>query len=233
MSEAIVQVKKLTKKYGKKIALKEVDLELKPGQIIGLCGPNGSGKTTLIKVLNGLLKQYTGEVLIDGYRPNVHTKSLVSYLPDISYLAEWMSGKEIVAMFADLYDDFDSEKMDSLLERMDLDKNQRIRELSKGNKEKFQLALVMSRSAKIYILDEPIAGVDPAARDFIINTIINNYAKDALVLISTHLIQDVETIFDSVIFLKEGEVILFDEVDTIRKREGRSVDELFREVFKC
>jgi len=233
MNEPLIQIHQLSKKYGKRLALNAIDLELPGGQIVGLCGPNGSGKTTLIKVLNGLLRQYRGEVLIDGHPPDIHTKSLISYLPDVTYLADWLSGREVIMMFRDLYDDFDEEKMNDLLAGMELDPRLRIKELSKGNKEKFQLALVMSRKAKIYILDEPIAGVDPAARDFIINTVLNNYAPDALVLISTHLIQDVEKIFDAVIFLKEGEVILFDEVESLRKKAERSIDELFREVFKC
>lgn len=233
MSEVIISIENLTKSYGNKTALKNIDLNLSSGAIVGLCGPNGSGKTTLIKVLNGLLKKYSGEINIMGHKPDDFTRANISYLPDVSYLADWMSGKEIISLFSDLYADFDPVTMDELLSHMKIDKNSRIKTLSKGNKEKFQLALVMSRRAKIYILDEPIAGVDPAARDFILDTILNNYNPEALVLISTHLIQDVEKIFDSVIFLKEGEIVLFDEVDNIRQKEGRSIDELFREVFKC
>lgn len=233
MGDTMIEIKNLTKKYGKHVALKNVNLSLKSGQIVGLLGPNGSGKTTLIKVLNGLLKQYDGEVLIDGQKPNAYTKSIVSYLPDTTYLSDWMTGEDIISLFRDLYLDFDEQKMNDLLKRMNIDKKLRLKTLSKGNKEKFQLALVMSRRAKIYILDEPIGGVDPAARDLILNTILTNYAEDALVLISTHLIQEVEKIFDSVIFLKEGEVVLFDEVDAIRQREETSIDELFREEFKC
>ncbi len=233
MSETIIALENLTKSYYNTVALDNVNLNLKTGQIVGLCGPNGSGKTTLIKILNGLLKRYEGRVLIDGQKPNVYTRSLISYLPDVCYLAKWMTGNEVIMMFKDLYIDFDGEKMASLAERMKIDTKRQIKEMSKGTVEKFQLALVMSRQAKIYILDEPIGGVDPAARDLILNTIIDNYAENSLVLLSTHLIQDVEKIFDSVIFLKDGEVVLFDEVDNIRQEQQRSIDELFREVFRC
>ena len=233
MNETLIELRNLTKFYGRTRALSAVNLQLQSGQIVGLCGPNGSGKTTIIKILNGLLHNYTGQVIIDGHKPDQHTRSLISYLPDVTYLPEWMTGKELITMFRDLYTDFDSGKMDELLARMQLDKTTRIRELSKGNKEKFQLALVMSRRARIYILDEPIAGVDPAAREFILDTILNNYAEDALLLLSTHLIADVEKIFDSVIFLKQGEVSLFRRVDDIREQEKCSVDQLFREVFRC
>lgn len=233
MNDEVIQIKGLTKSYGNHVALKNVNLSLKSGQIVGLLGPNGSGKTTLIKVLNGLLKKYNGEVLIAGQKPNAYTKSLISYLPDTTYLSNWMTGSDAIQLFRDMYIDFDEQKMNALLERMNIDKKVRLKSLSKGNKEKFQLALVMSRRAKIYILDEPIGGVDPAARDLILDTILNNYEEDSLVLISTHLIQDVEKVFDSVIFLKEGEVVLFDEVDAIRQREQKSIDELFREEFKC
>jgi len=233
MNETIISIDNLTKRYGTTVALKNIDLELQTGQIVGLCGPNGSGKSTLIKILNGLLKQYDGTVAIDGHMPDAHTRSLISYLPDVSYLAGWMRGKEIISMFKDLYLDFDVEKMHSLLDKMSISQDIRIKEMSKGTKEKFQLALVMSRNAKIYILDEPIGGVDPVARELILDTIISNYQTDSLVLLSTHLIQDVEKIFDSVIFLKEGEVVLFDEVDKLRADRQCSIDELFREVFRC
>ena len=233
MSEAIIKINNLTKRYGKLTALTDVSLELKPGQIVGLLGPNGSGKTTLIKVINGLLRNYTGEVTIDGQRPNDYTKSQISYLPDTTYLSDWMTGKDVIEFFRDIYADFDEQKMNELLDRMHIDKKVKVKTLSKGNKEKFQLALVMSRRARVYILDEPIGGVDPAARELILDTIISNYAENAIVLISTHLIQDVEKIFDSVIFLKEGQVVLFDEVDAIRQREEKSIDELFREEFRC
>jgi len=233
MNDAIIKINNLTKKYGKLTALSNVSLELKPGQIVGLLGPNGSGKTTLIKVINGLLRNYTGDITIDGAKPNAYTKSQISYLPDTTYLSDWMTGKDVIEFFRDMYVDFDEQKMNSLLERMNIDKKVKIKTLSKGNKEKFQLALVMSRRARVYILDEPIGGVDPAARELILDTILSNYEENAIVLISTHLIQDVEKIFDSVIFLKEGKVALFDEVDAIRQREEKSIDELFREEFRC
>ena len=233
MSEAIIKITNLTKNYGQIRALDDVNLEFLPGQIVGLCGPNGSGKTTLIKVLNGLLRQYSGEVLIDGHKPDAHTRSLISYLPDTIYLAGYLTGKEVINMFADLYSDFDVEKMESLIQRMNISDKLRITTMSKGTKEKFQLALVMSRRAKIYILDEPIGGVDPAARQLILDTILTNYDEEAVMIISTHLIQDVEKVFDSVVFLKDGAVALYDNVDNIRQKEQRSIDELFREVFKC
>ena len=233
MNDAIIKINNLTKKYGKLTALSNVTLELRPGQIVGLLGPNGSGKTTLIKVINGLLRNYTGDITIDGTKPNAYTKSQISYLPDTTYLSDWMTGKDVIEFFRDMYVDFDEQKMNSLLERMNIDKKAKVKTLSKGNKEKFQLALVMSRRARVYILDEPIGGVDPAARELILDTILSNYEENAIVLISTHLIQDVEKIFDSVIFLKEGKVVLFDEVDAIRQREEKSIDELFREEFRC
>ena len=233
MSDTIIKISNLTKKYANKRALNDVSLELESGRIVGLLGSNGSGKTTLIKILNGLLRNYTGEVTIDGQVPNAYTKSQVSYLPDTTYLSDWMSGNDVIDLFRDMYADFDEQRMNNLLERMDIDKNSKIKTLSKGNKEKFQLALVMSRRARVYILDEPIGGVDPAARELILDTILNNYQENAIVIISTHLIQDVEKIFDSVIFLKNGKVVLFDDVDAIREREQKSIDELFREEFRC
>ena len=215
------------------MVLKDINLNLTSGKIVGLLGPNGSGKTTLIKILNGLLKDYQGEVLVGGQPIGLHSKEIISYLPDEPYFENWMTTKDALHLFKDLYQDFDIEKALSLMERMNLEKNVRIKELSKGMKEKFQLALVMSRRAKIYILDEPIGGVDPAARDFILEIILNNYSEDAMVLISTHLISDIEKIFDEVIFIKNGSIVLHEDSETLRTQRQASIDQIFREEFKC
>jgi len=229
----MIEIKNVTKTYDGKPALINVNLSLQSGKIIGLLGPNGSGKTTLIKILNGLLRDYKGEVLIDGNPVNEISKSLVSYLPDRNYLPNWTNAEGAIKIFKDLYQDFDEAKMRSLFAKLNLDPKQPLKKMSKGMKEKFQLALVMSRNAKIYILDEPIGGVDPAARELILKTILENYAPESLVLISTHLIADIEQIFDSVIFLKEGQVVLFEDVDTIRQTQAKSIEEYFKEVFRC
>lgn len=229
----MIELKNVSKHYKQTEALKNVSLSLKPGQIVGILGPNGSGKTTLIKILNGLLRDYSGEVLIENQGIGVHSKSLISYLPDQTYLANWMTGEKAIDLFKDMYADFDETRMRELLSKLKLDSKQSIKTMSKGMKEKFQLALVMSRKAKIYILDEPIGGVDPAARELILNTILDNYATDSLVIISTHIISEIEQIFDTVVFLKEGEVVLCDDVDQIRSTHNKSIDELFKEIFKC
>ena len=229
----LIEVSHLSKYYGKKAALNNVSLTLEPGKIIGLLGPNGSGKTTLIKVLNGLLKDIKGEVMIHGQKPGKSTKAIISYLPDDDYFSDWMKAEDAVQLFKDFYKDFDADKASSLMERLSIDPKQRIKTMSKGQKEKFQLSLVMSRNALVYIFDEPIGGVDPAAREVILDIILNNYSEDSLVLISTHLITDIEKIFDEVVFLKEGEVVLHRNVEELRGETGKSVDELFREVFKC
>lgn len=229
----LIEVSHLSKYYGKKAALNNVSLTLEPGKIIGLLGPNGSGKTTLIKVLNGLLKDIKGEVMIHGQKPGKSTKAIISYLPDDDYFSDWMKAEDAVQLFKDFYKDFDADKASSLMERLSIDPKQRIKTMSKGQKEKFQLSLVMSRNALVYIFDEPIGGVDPAAREVILDIILNNYSEDSLVLISTHLITDIEKIFDEVVFLKEGEVVLHRNVEELRSETGKSVDELFREVFKC
>ena len=229
----MIELKNVSKRYKQTEALKNVSLSLKPGQIVGILGPNGSGKTTLIKILNGLLRDYSGEVLIDNQSVGVQSKSLISYLPDQTYLADWMNGEKAIDLFKDMYSDFDETRMRDLMAKLKLDSKQSIKTMSKGMKERFQLALVMSRNAKIYILDEPIGGVDPAARELILNTILDNYASDSLVIISTHIISEIEQIFDTVVFLKEGEVVLCDDVDQIRSTHNKSIDELFKEVFKC
>lgn len=232
MSE-LIQIDNLNKKYGKKLVLKDVHLTLTSGKIIGLLGPNGSGKTTLIKILNGLLKDYEGHIHIDQQPIGVHSKNVISYLPDEPYFENWMTTSDALNLFVDMYEDFDLNKALSLMERMDIEKSIKIKELSKGMKEKFQLILVMSRKAKIYILDEPLGGIDPAARELILDIILNNYAEDALVLLSTHLIADIEKIFDEVIFLKNGEVILHENSEDLRMRRQASINDVFKEEFKC
>lgn len=229
----ILECKNLSKKYGRKQALSCVNLSLKSGRIIGLLGPNGSGKTTMIKLINGLLTPTQGKILINGMTPGVDTKSIVSYLPERTYLDESMRITEAINYFEDFYRDFDRNKALKMLAKVHLDPSMRIKTLSKGNKEKVQLILVMSRRAKLYCLDEPIAGVDPAARDYILSTIINNYEPDATILLSTHLISDVENILDEVIFIQNGCIKMQEDVETIRDKKGKSIDDLFREVFKC
>jgi ABC-2 type transport system ATP-binding protein len=232
MSE-ILECQSLSKKFSGSVALSDVNLTLERGRIIGLLGPNGSGKTTFIKILNGLLVPDTGKVLIAGMEPGVETKKIVSYLPEKTYLADWMKVSDIVDFFKDFYEDFDPKRACDMLERLQIDPQRKLKTLSKGTKEKVQLILVMSRQADLYCLDEPIGGVDPAARDYILNTIITNYNENATVLISTHLIAEIENILDEIIFIKNGAVTLHSSVDDIRTKEGKSIDSLFREVFRC
>ncbi len=222
----------LSKRYGSTMALNNLNLSLESGKIVGLLGPNGSGKTTLIKLINGLLTPTAGTVTVDGFAPGPESKKLVAYLPDNSYLNSWMTIKQIVEFFTDFYADFRPELAYEMLARLGLSANMRLKTLSKGNKEKVCLILVMSRNARLYVLDEPIAGVDPAARDYVLSTIINNYNPEATVLISTHLIADIEQVLDEVVFIRNGQIVLQSTVDAIREEHGKSVDELFREVFK-
>lgn len=231
----ILECRDLTKSYGKGAppALNHVNLKLMRGRIIGLLGPNGSGKTTLIKLANGLLSTGTGEILIDGKPVGVETKKIVSYLPERNSLDLTMTVDEAIRYFQDFYEDFDINRAYEMLHNLQIDPRAKIKTLSKGTREKVQLILVMSRRAQLYILDEPIGGVDPAARDYILQTIIRNYDENATVLISTHLIADVESILDDVVFLKNGQVVLYAPVDGIREENGKSVDALFREVFRC
>ena len=229
----ILTCENLSKRYGDVMALDAVNLNIEPGRIVGLLGPNGSGKTTLIKLANGLLTPTEGRVLIDGMEPGVETKKLVSYLPERTYLANWMSVKQLLTFFEDFYEDFDRERAMAMLSHLGITENQRIRQMSKGTREKVQLILVMSRRAKLYLLDEPIGGVDPAARDYILNTIIGNYDPQAAVVISTHLIADVEPLLDEVIFIQNGHILRHTPVDEIREEMGKSVDALFREEFRC
>lgn len=230
---AILECKQLSKHFGAEPALSGVNFTIEPGGIVGLLGPNGSGKTTLFKLANGLLTPDCGEILIDGMAPSVETKKIVSYLPERTYFSNWMRVDRLVDMFADFYEDFDRNAALDMIQRMDIQTHQQIKEMSKGTREKVQLILVMSRRAKLYLLDEPIGGVDPATRDYILNTIISNYNPEAAVVIATHLIADVENILDEVIFLNRGEIALRSTVDAIRAEQGKSVDAVFREVFRC
>lgn len=230
---AILECNNLKKSFGANKALAGIDLKVERGRIVGLLGPNGSGKTTLIKLANNLLTPDEGNITIGGKKPGVETKRIVSYLPEKTYLNNWMRVQQIIEFFADFYADFKPEKAYDMLSRLNINPHDRLKSLSKGNKEKVQLILVMSRDAELYLLDEPIGGVDPAARDYILETIISNYSENATVIISTHLISDIEKILDDVIFIKEGRVILTSTVDSIRDEKGKSVDALFREVFKC
>jgi len=230
---ALLEVQQLTKYFGSTAALENVSFTLDAGHIVGLLGPNGSGKTTLIKILNGLLTPSSGQVLIEGVAPGTYTKTRISYLPDHIYFDNWMRVRDCVGLFADFYADFDRAKADEMLGSLGIDDSKTFRTLSKGTQEKVQLALVMSRRAQLYLLDEPIGGVDPAARDYILNTIITNYNDQGAVLISTHLIADIEKVLDDVVILSNGRVERVDNVDHIREQTGKSVDEVFREAFKC
>lgn len=230
----LVELVGLTKSYDKKnVAVNNITLTLPKGKIIGLLGPNGSGKTTLIKMLNGLLTPTQGSIKINGQYVGVNTKAQVAYLPDRTYLSGGQKISEILDFFSDFYADFSKEKAIEMLQSLNIDPSVKLKTLSKGNKEKVQLILVMSRQASLYILDEPIAGVDPAARDYILRTIINNYNPDATVIISTHLIGDIEQVLDEVIFMRYGHLVLYTSVDNIREQHGKSVDAYFREVFAC
>lgn len=232
MSE-LLECKSLSKKFSGFTALSDVNLCIERGKIIGLLGPNGSGKSTLLKTINGLLVPDSGTIKIAGMEPGVESKKIVSYLPEKTYLAEWMKVSETIDFFGDFYDNFDKKKAYDMLERLHIDPKKRLKTMSKGTKEKVQLILVMSRKADLYCLDEPIGGVDPASRDYILNTIITNYNENATVLISTHLIADIEKVLDDVVFIKDGLITLHSSVDDVRTKEGKSIDSLFREVFKC
>ena len=231
MSELLC-CEKLSKNYGGLIVLNSIDLTLESGKIIGLLGPNGSGKTTLIKIINGLLTPTAGNITVMGEKIGTESKKVVAYLPDNSFLNSWMTVEQIVNMFKDFYEDFREDRAYEMLAKLGITPAVKLKTLSKGNKEKVSLILVMSRNAKLYVLDEPIAAVDPATRDYIISTIINNYNPEASVLISTHLISDIEQVLDDVIFINNGNIVLHKSVDEIREEHSKSVDELFREVFK-
>lgn len=229
----MIEINRLSKSFGDVEALKDVSLKLGKGKIVGLLGPNGSGKTTLIKILTGLLMPAEGSVLIDGREPGVETRRKVAYLPDRNSLPGYMNAAELVNMFDDFFEDFDRTKAEAMLEELGIDRKKSMKKLSKGTQEKLQLCLVMARQASVYLLDEPIGGVDPATRDYILRTIISNYNENAVVVISTHLIADIESVLDEVIFIKQGEVVLHRNAEELREENGQSIDGLFREVFRC
>lgn len=231
--ENIVEIKELNKSYAKKEVIKNMNLNIPKGKIVGLLGPNGSGKSTLIKLMNGLLHQDSGEILINGISPSIETKKIVSYLPERTYLNDWMKVKDLLEFFKDFYEDFDINKANSMIDSLKIDVNEKLKTMSKGTKEKVQLILVMSRKASLYILDEPIGGVDPAARSYILKTILSNYCQGSTLLIATHLISEIESICDDVIFISKGDIVLQGNVDEIREEKGKSIDSLFREEFRC
>ena len=229
---AILNIQNLTKSYGKVFSITDININIEPGQIVGLLGPNGSGKTTLIKVITGLLTSYTGSVEINGTPPGHQSNSYISYLPDKEHIPNWLKVSQAINMFEDFYNDFDKDLVSNMLKTMNIPTNMRLKQLSRGQREKVQLSLVMSRRAKLYILDEPIGAVDPASRDFILDTILKNYNRDASILISTHIISDIEPILDQVIFLKEGKILIQGDTDDIREEYNLSLDGAFRQVFK-
>lgn len=233
MNDLLLECKNVCKSYGKHSVLKSVNLNLSSGKIVGLLGKNGSGKTTLIKAINGLLSLDKGEILIDGKNIGIETKKIVSYLPERTYLNLHKKVRDIIDYFNDFYEDFDKDKAYKLLDNLDIKAEDKLSEMSKGMREKVQLSLVMSRKAKLYILDEPMGGVDPATRDYILDTILNNFNDGATILMSTHLISDIERVLDEVIFIDNGKIIKHEDADKLRKETGKSVDEVFREEFKC
>ncbi len=229
----LLEVKNLNKKYDDKNVLKDINLKLSSGKIIGLLGKNGAGKTTLIKLINDLLTPTSGEILVKGNKIGVETKKAISYLPERTYLNKQMKVKEVLSYFEDFYDNFDAQKARKLLKDLDLDESQSLSKMSKGMQEKVQLVLVMSRNADLYILDEPLGGVDPATRDYILDTILSNFNENASVIISTHLISDIERVLDEVVFIDKGKIALHSDTDELRKNENASIDEIFRRMFKC
>lgn len=233
MENTIIKLENVVKRYSKKEALKGINLEIPKGKIVGLLGPNGSGKSTMIKLLNGLLQPDEGTIEIAGMKPSIETKKIVSYLPERTYLSEWMKMKDLLKFFSDFYEDFDLEKAEEMIEALNINVDEKIKDMSKGTKEKVQLILVMSRNADVYILDEPIGGVDPAARSFIMRTILQNFSEESTLIIATHLISEIENICDEIIFLSYGEIKLQGNVDEIREEKGKSIDALFREEFRC
>lgn len=227
----IIEVKNVSKTYFNKKALNNISLNIEEGKVVGILGPNGSGKTTLIKILAGILRQSKGEVTIDGKTPGVYSKSIVSYLPDRNFLYDWMKISDAINMYKEFFQDFDEKRAEELLQFMKLEKTMKVKELSKGMHEKLNLTLVLSRRAKVYILDEPIAGVDPVARDQILDAIINNYNKESSMIITTHLVRDMENLFDDVVFLREGEITLQGNADELRAEKSMKIDDLFKEIF--
>ncbi|WP_022933142.1 ABC transporter ATP-binding protein [Treponema bryantii] len=231
--DTVLECKDLTKKYITKSALKGINISVPKGAIVGLLGPNGSGKTTLLKLAAGLLKPTSGEISVCGLKPGAESKLIAAYQPDRVYLNDWMTVKDLVQMMADFYPNFNKDKAFDMLKSLKIEAGDKLKSLSKGTKEKVQLILTMSREVPLYMLDEPIGGVDPAARDYILNTIISNYSENATVIISTHLISDIESVLNYVLFLKEGNIIRQGDVDDIRQEKGMSIDQLFREEFRC
>jgi len=229
----LLEINNLNKSFDNKEILKDINLSIQSGKIIGLLGKNGVGKTTLIKLINDLLTPTSGEILIKGQKIGIETKKVISYLPERTYLNKQMKVSEVISYFEDFYDNFDSEKAKKLLKDLDLDINQKLAKMSKGMQEKVQLVLVMSRNADLYVLDEPLGGVDPATRDYILDTILSNFSENASVIISTHLISDIEKILDEVIFIDKGQIVLQSDADKLRKKEKSSIDEIFRRMFKC
>ena len=230
---SLVEFKNLSKNYGTKQALVDVNIKFEKGKIYGLLGPNGSGKTTMIKIINDLLQPSGGEILVNGKEPGIESKKIISYLPERTYLNMNMKVSELIQFFKDFCDDFDEEKATKLLEKLKINKTDRLKNMSKGTKEKVQLIMVMSRKAELYILDEPIGGVDPASRDYILDTILTNFNEGASIIICTHLIADIEKILDQVIFINQGKIVLNEDADTIRNKRQTTIDKLFREEFKC
>lgn len=229
----LVRCNNLCKEFDKRKILKDVNLTIPKGKIVGLLGKNGMGKTTFLKLINDLLTPTSGEVLINGEKPNINSKKVISYLPERTYLDKSMKVSQIITFFDEFYDNFNKEKAIKLLKDLDLDINSKVSKMSKGMQEKLQLILVMSREAELYILDEPLGGVDPATRDYILDTILSNFSEGASVIISTHIISDIERILDDVIFIDKGEIILTSSADELRKKENASIDEIFRRYFKC
>ena len=233
MELPVLEIKNVHKKYLSHSVLEGVGFSIPRGKIVGLLGPNGCGKTTILKLISGLLQLDEGEIRINGICPGQQTKSMISYLPELSYLNDWMKISDILNLFSDFYADFDRERAEQMLTDLKISKEEKLKTMSKGTKEKVQLILVMSRRASLYLLDEPIGGVDPATREYILHTILKNFDENSSILITTHLIQDVETIFDQVLFLNQGKIVIDGEVDEIREKYGKSIDGLFREVFRC
>lgn len=229
----LIEFKNVSKSYGTFQALKNINLQIEPGKIYGLLGPNGSGKTTIIKLINDLLTPTEGSILIKGQKPGVDSKKIISYLPERTYLNTNSKVSEIISLFEDFYEDFNKDKALKLLNDLNIDKDAKLKTMSKGTKEKVQLILVMSREADLYVLDEPIGGVDPAGRDYILNTILQNFKQTSSIIISTHLISDIEKILDDVIFIKNGGIVLFENADELRNKENKTIDAIFREEFKC
>lgn len=233
MNNLLLECKNVCKNYGQKEVLKDISISLPSGKIVGLLGKNGSGKTTLIKAINGLLSIDKGEILVDGKVVGTESKKIISYLPERTYLSMHKKVKDIIEYFSDFYEDFDSDKAYKLLDNLKIKADDKLSVMSKGMKEKVQLVLVMSRKAKLYILDEPMGGVDPATRDYILNTILNNFDEGSTILMSTHLISDIERVLDEVIFIDDGKITRYEDADKLRNESGKSIDEVFREEFKC